>query len=174
VYSDPAQSIYLADFCGWPHRPDANAERRSLLLAESGPRPLWRQGHHGRYALVRRSRPVRSPPYPAGDIVGSGTTDIIYLHREGARIYFNQSGNRWMTAFHLTGFPRIDNLSSVSTVDLLGEWNGVPGLVFATARRRASTAAIHRLDGGPKLHLLVRSANNLGAETRVEYAPRHD
>jgi hypothetical protein len=27
------------------------------------------------------------------DIDGSGTTDIIYLHRDGVRLYFNQSGN---------------------------------------------------------------------------------
>ena len=29
------------------------------------------------------------------DIDGSGTNDIIYLHRNGVRLYFNQSGNRW-------------------------------------------------------------------------------
>ena len=32
------------------------------------------------------------------DIDGSGTTDIIYLHRDGVRLYFNQSGNSWSAA----------------------------------------------------------------------------
>ena len=32
------------------------------------------------------------------DIDGSGTTDIIYLGRDGVRLYFNQSGNRWSDA----------------------------------------------------------------------------
>ena len=32
------------------------------------------------------------------DIDGTGTTDIIYLHRDGVRLYFNQSGNSWSAA----------------------------------------------------------------------------
>ena len=29
------------------------------------------------------------------DIDGSGTTDIVYLHRDGVQLYFNQSGDSW-------------------------------------------------------------------------------
>ena len=29
------------------------------------------------------------------DIDGSGTNDIVYVSRDGVRLYFNQSGNRW-------------------------------------------------------------------------------
>ena len=32
------------------------------------------------------------------DIDGSGTADLIYLHRDGPRLYFNQSGNGWSQA----------------------------------------------------------------------------
>ena len=63
------------------------------------------------------------------DIDGSGITDIIYLGRDGVRIYFNQSGNRWSEPRRLQQFPRVDNLSSVTTVDLLG--NGTACLVWS-------------------------------------------
>ena len=39
------------------------------------------------------------------DIDGSGTTDIIYLHRDGVRLYFNQSGNGWSAAAAAEGVP---------------------------------------------------------------------
>lgn len=47
------------------------------------------------------------------DIDGSGTTDIIYLHRNGVRIYFNQSGNGWSQPHLLKVFPRIDDLVGI-------------------------------------------------------------
>src|SRR5262249_60967203 len=40
------------------------------------------------------------------DIDGSGTTDIIYLHRDGVQLYFNQSGNSWSQPQTLKVFPR--------------------------------------------------------------------
>ena len=42
-----------------PHRSGAHPQRRGLLLAQPGLRPLRRQGHDGRRALVRSSGPVR-------------------------------------------------------------------------------------------------------------------
>src|SRR5690606_7443425 len=61
------------------------------------------------------------------DIDGSGTNDILYLHRDGVQLYFNQCGNRWSAPHYLHPFPRIDNLTSVMTADLLG--NGTACLV---------------------------------------------
>src|ERR1043165_9917929 len=63
-------------------------------------------------------------------VVGSGTNDIIYLSREGARVYFNQSGNRWSEPRLLSSFPHVDELASVMTVDLLG--NGTACLVWSS------------------------------------------
>ena len=64
------------------------------------------------------------------DIDGSGTNDIIYLHRDGVRLYFNQSGNRLSDARRLHQSPPIDNVSSVMTADLLG--NGTACLVWSS------------------------------------------
>ncbi len=104
------------------------------------------------------------------DIDGSGTTDIIYLGRDGVRLYFNQSGNRWSGPRRLRQFPRIDNLSSVLTVDLLG--NGTACLVWSSPLPGDARRPLRYIDlmGGQKPHLLIRSVNNLGAETHVQYA----
>ena len=48
------------------------------------------------------------------DIDGSGTTDIIYLHRDGVRLYFNQSGNSWSEPQLLQMFPRVDDARRAS------------------------------------------------------------
>ena len=47
------------------------------------------------------------------DIDGTGTTDIIYLHRDGVRLYFNQSGNSWSKPQQLNVFPRVDDVVSI-------------------------------------------------------------
>jgi hypothetical protein len=77
------------------------------------------------------------------DIDGTGTTDIIYLHRDGVRLYFNQSGNSWSEPQVLNVFPRVDDLVSIVPTDLLG--NGTACLVWSSplpgdARGRCATS----------------------------------
>jgi RHS repeat-associated protein len=105
------------------------------------------------------------------DIDGSGTTDIIYLHRDGVRLYFNQSGNSWSKPEPLNVFPRIDDLASIVPTDLLG--NGTACLVWSSPLPGDARRPIRyvNLMGSRKPHLLVNTINNLGAETRVDYAP---
>ena len=107
----------------------------------------------------------------AADIDGSGTTDIIYLARDGVDIYFNESGNRWSDGERLTGFPAVDDVSAVQVVDLLG--NGTACLVWSSPLAGHARRPMRYVDlmGGQKPHLLVTCVNNLGAETRIEYAP---
>ena len=78
-----------------PHRPRAHPQRRGVLLAEPGLRPLRAQGHDGQCAVVRPPDQFDQQRIRLADIDGSGTNDIIYLGRDGVRLYFNQSGNRW-------------------------------------------------------------------------------
>src|SRR5437867_10581653 len=63
------------------------------------------------------------------DIDGTGTTDIIYLHRDGVRLYFNQSGNGWSAPQPLRVFPRVDDLVTIVPVGLRG--TGTAGLVWS-------------------------------------------
>ena len=64
------------------------------------------------------------------DIDGTGTTDIIYLHGDGVRLYFNQSGNSWSNPRILSVFPDVDDLVSIMPADLLG--NGTARLVWSS------------------------------------------
>ncbi len=104
------------------------------------------------------------------DLDGSGPTDLIYLGRDGVRLYFNQAGNRWSAARGLASFPAVDDLASVTTADLLG--NGTTCLVWSSALPADAHAPLRYVDlmGGQKPHLLIKAANNLGAETHIEYA----
>jgi RHS repeat-associated protein len=86
-------------------------------------------------------------------------------------LYFNQSGNGWSAATTLQCFPHTDNLSAVTAVDLLG--NGTACLVWSSPLAGDQRQPMRYIDlmGGQKPHLLVKSINNLGAETIVQYAP---
>jgi hypothetical protein len=52
------------------------------------------QGDHGQRPYFDRSE-FDHTRIRLADIDSSGTADIIYLHRDGVRLYFNQSGNGW-------------------------------------------------------------------------------
>ncbi len=105
------------------------------------------------------------------DIDGTGATDLIYLAKDGVRLFANQAGNRWGGEHRLSSFPQIDELASISTADLLG--NGTACLVWSSALPANSRRSMRYVDlmGGQKPHLLVRVTNNLGTETVIRYAP---
>src|SRR5829696_48531 len=109
------------------------------------------------------------------DIDGSGVTDILYLgHEGGVHLYFNHSGNSWSKAQTLSQFPAVDNLSNVMVVDLLG--NGTACLVWSSPLpsnefNNSNSMRYISLMGEQKPYLLVSIKNNLGAETKLQYAP---
>lgn len=172
VFADGTQSIYLADLSG-----DGLAD---LVRIRNGAVCYWPNLGYGRFGpkITMDRAPLFDHPdrfdqarVRLSDVDGSGTADIIYLHREGARVYFNQSGNAWGEPQTLDGFPQMDDLASVAAIDLLG--NGTTCLVWSSpfANDPSRPMRYVNLMGGQKPHLLVRSVNNLGAETRVRYAP---
>src|SRR5262249_14930513 len=104
------------------------------------------------------------------DVDGSGPTDILYLERDGARLYVNRSGNA-LTDARLLPFPvPAERLTDVQVADLLG--NGTARLICSSALPSDAGAPARYLDlVGQKPHLLTGVKNNLGAETTIEYAP---
>ena len=171
VLANPEQSIYLADVSG-----DGLTD---LVRIRNGEVCYWPNLGYGRFGakVTMDNSPWFDSPdqfdqkrIRLADIDGSATTDIIYLHSDGPRIYFNQSGNSWSKAQPLKGFPCIDNLASVQTLDLLG--NGTACLVWSSPLLNDARRQMRYIDlMGQKPHLLMKTVNNLGAETRIEYTP---
>ncbi len=172
VFADGTQSIYLADMCG-----DGLTD---LVRIKNGEVCYWPNLGSGRFGakVAMDNAPWFDNPdlfsqarLRLGDIDGSGTNDILYLGRDGVRIYFNQAGNSWSEARRLHAFPPVDDLSSVTTTDLLG--HGTACLVWSSSLPADAMSPLRYIDlmGGQKPHLLTKSVNNLGAETHVTYAP---
>ncbi|MCC6140601.1 MAG: toxin [Nitrospira sp.] len=172
VFADSTQSMYLADMSG-----DGLTD---LVRIRNGEVCYWPNLGYGRFGS--KVAMDHAPRFDApdlfdqrrirlADIDGSGLVDILYLTGQGVQLYFNQSGNAWSGQRLLTTFPRLDNLTSVSTVDLLG--NGTACLVWSSPLPGDARSTIRYIDlmGGQKPHLLTKTKNNLGGETEVVYAP---
>lgn len=169
---DGKQAIFLADMTG-----DGLID---LVRIRNGEICYWPNLGYGRFGAkvsmdnapgfeepeVFDDRRVR-----LADIDGSGTNDILYLGRDGIHVYFNQSGNSWSEATKLSHIPHADSLNSITITDLLG--NGTACLVWSSSSPADARHPMSYIDlmGGQKPHLLVKSRNNLGAETRVQYSP---
>ncbi|MEJ2765234.1 SpvB/TcaC N-terminal domain-containing protein [Photobacterium sp. MCCC 1A19761] len=172
IFADGTQSIYLADMSG-----DGLTD---LVRIKNGEACYWPNLGYGRFGAkvgmdnapwFDHPEQFNQSQIRLADIDGSGTNDILYLGRDGVRIYFNQAGNGWSEARKLSAFPPVDDLSSVTTTDLLG--NGTACLVWSSPLPVDAKNPIHYIDlmGGNKPHLLIKSINNLGAESHVTYAP---
>lgn len=172
VFADGAQSVYLADLSG-----DGLTDIVRIRNGEVCYWPNLGYGHFGAKVTMDNAPWFDHPDQfdhkrlRLADIDGSGTTDIVYLHRNGVRLYFNQSGNTWSQPRTLKVFPRIDDLVSIVPIDLLG--NGTACLVWSSPLAGDSWRPMRyvNLMGDHKPHLLVKTINNLGAETCVSYAP---
>ncbi|MCA9468756.1 MAG: hypothetical protein KC643_25410 [Nitrospira sp.] len=172
VFADGTQSIYLADLSG-----DGLTD---LVRIRNGEVCYWPNLGYGKFGAKVTMDHAPHFDHPdlfdhqhirLADIDGTGTTDIIYLHHNGVRLYFNQSGNSWSEPHVLNIFPRVDDLVSITPADLLG--NGTACLVWSSPLPGEVGRPMRYLNlmGGIKPHLMVKSANNLGAETEVHYAP---
>ncbi|WP_217644950.1 SpvB/TcaC N-terminal domain-containing protein [Geodermatophilus amargosae] len=172
AFTDGRRSIYLADLSG-----DGLTD---IVRIRNGEVCYWPNLGSGRFGpkVTMDNAPWFDNPdqfdqqrIRLADIDGSGTTDIIYLHRDGVRLYFNQSGNGWSKPQELAVFPRVDQVVSILPIDLLG--TGTACLVWSSPLAGDAGRQMRYVDlmGGTKPHLLVKTVNNLGAETRIDYAP---
>jgi RHS repeat-associated protein len=172
VFADGTESIFLADMSG-----DGLTDLVRVRLGEVCYWPNLGYGRFGAKVTMDRSpRFDRADLFDGkrirlADIDGSGTADIIYFASGEVRLYFNQSGNAWGAPRALKHFPAVDNVSSSAALDLLG--NGTACLVWSSSLAGNARRPLRYIDlmGGQKPHLLVQAVNNLGAETRVQYAP---
>jgi hypothetical protein len=132
VFADGTESIYLADMTG-----DGLTD---IVRIRNGNVCYWPNLGYGRFGaqMILEGSPVFDHPdlfrqdhIRLADIDGSGTTDILYLGRDGVRYWINQAGNSLAPAQFVPAFPPVDSLSTVSVVDLLGTGTGC--LVWSTS-----------------------------------------
>ena len=171
LFNDGNQSVYLADMSG-----DGLAD---IVRICNGNISYWPNMGYGRFgAMVTMERAPRFDEpdlfdhqrIRLADIDGSGTTDLLYLGRDGIHVYLNQAGNAWSDVRNLRCFPRVDDLASVTVSDFLGR--GTACLVWSSSLPGDFGRHIRYIDlmCGVKPHLLSQIKNNLGAETRIAYA----
>jgi len=171
IFADSTESVFLADLSG-----DGLTD---LVRIRQGEVCYWSNRGYGRFGpkVTMDNAPwFESPELFDGrrirlaDIDGSGTSDIVYLASSGVHLYFNQSGNSWGERRVLEQFPKVENLSSTIVLDLLG--NGTACLTWSSPLPENTNRSLRYVDlmSGQKPHLLVSVVNNLGAETRVQYA----
>ena len=169
VFSDPTQSIYLADMSG-----DGLSD---IVRIRNGEVCYWPNRGYGRFGqkILMDGSPWFDEPglfdnrrIRLADTDGSGPTDIVYVNADSVEIYLNESGNALSPPRILRGLPNTA-AGSVSVVDFLGR--GTACLVWSSPLRSAEQRPLRYVDlmHGKKPHLLTRVSNNLGAETVIEY-----
>ncbi len=171
IFGDSTQSVYLADMTG-----DGLVDLVRIRNGEICYWPNLGYGHFGAKVVMENA-----PWFDDADLFdqkrirladtdGSGTTDVIYLGRKHVQIYLNETGNAWRSAHKLKVFPHVDDLASVTVADFLGR--GTACLLWSSSLPGDFGRHIRYVDlmCGVKPHLLSRTVNNLGAETRIAYA----
>jgi RHS repeat-associated protein len=172
VLADGTQTIFLADMSG-----DGLSD---LVRVRNGEACYWPNTGYGRFGAKvsmdcapRFGDEERFDPrrIRLADVDGTGLTDIVYVGAGGIQVWFNQSGNAWSAGNPLAVFPAADAISDVQVTDLLG--TGTACVVWSSPLPAQAGRQLLYVDlmGGRKPHLLVGARNNLGAETRVSYAP---
>ena len=183
VFADGTQTIFLADMCG-----DGLTD---LVRIRNGEVCYWPNLGYGRFG--RKVTLGNSPRFDhvdlfdpsrirLTDIDGGGPIDIIYLGSDGARLYFNCSGNCLSNPVSVNLPVATENLGAVQVADLLGNgtaclvWNshlpadaGRPVCYIDLMGGAAESPEKHRQHEKP--HLLIKVDNNLGATTEIEYTP---
>jgi RHS repeat-associated protein len=172
VLADGSGTIFIADMSG--------DGLNDIVRVRNGEACYWPNIGYGRFgAKVTMDQAPRfddEERFDPGrirlaDIDGTGTADLLYIGQDGIHACFNQSGNAWSAPTTIAVFPTADMLSSVQVFDLLG--TGMACLVWSSPLPAQAVAPLLYVDlmGGQKPHLMTTVRNNLGAETRINYAP---
>jgi RHS repeat-associated protein len=172
ILADGTETIFAADMSG-----DGLTD---IVRVRNGEACYWPNIGYGRFgAKVTMDRAPRFDSVDlfdprrirVADIDGTGTADLLYAGAGGVTAWFNQSGNGWSAPTVVAVYPTADELSTVQVIDLLG--TGTACLVWSSPLPAQSAVPLRYVDlmSGSKPHLLIRARNNLGAETRVTYAP---
>ncbi len=172
VFADGTESIFLADMTG-----DGLSD---IVRVRNGSTCYWPNLGYGRFGakvLLDDSPWLDAPDQfdarrvRLADLDGSGTADLVYFGHDATWLHFNSCGDRFAVPLRLPASPTFDAIGTAQAIDLLG--NGTSCLVWSSPLPARSTTPLRWIDlmSGSKPHLLIDIDNQLGAETRIQYAP---
>lgn len=156
---------------------------QDIVLVYDGNVEYWPNLGHGKWGKrihMKNSPRFRDSGYTfgydprrilLGDVDGDGLADIVYVGDGKITLWINQSGNAWSDPIEIQGTPSVTDMDAVRLADMLG--SGISGVLWsrdATAPGR-ETMFFHDFTGGIKPYLLHEMDNNMGAVTKVQYAP---
>lgn len=168
VFSDSAESIYLADFCG-DGLTDIVRIRNSEIC-------YWPNLGYGRFGakVTMHNAPIfdsadsYNPDYlHLADVSGTGTTDLVYIGKNSFKAYINLSGNGWSEAHEIEPFFPIDNRGKLAVIDLLG--SGTSCLVWSSDLPGQHPMRYVDLMGSKKPHIMTGYSNSMGKEVSFSY-----
>lgn len=171
LLADSTQTLFLADMTG-----DGLTD---LVRVRNGEICYWPNRGYGRFGakVAMDNAPWLDEPdqfdarrVRLADVDGAAAADLIYLGRDGARVFVNLAGNGWGPERRIEAWPAQDNVGAVEVADLLGR--GTACLVWTSPLPRDDGRQIRYIDlmGGRKPHLLNRIDNHMGAVTSLDYA----
>ncbi|MTB53445.1 SpvB/TcaC N-terminal domain-containing protein [Lewinella sp. W8] len=174
VFSNPEQSIYLADMTGDGLTDIVRIRKDNICY--------WANMGYARFSP--KVEMENCPKFDTNDqfnqryikladIDGSGTTDIIYLGGEQIQFWHNEAGNSWRDPVPINIPLPIDSLTTVQVIDFLAK--GTAQLVWSSPVPSHQESPLRYVDLMPeKPHLLIGIHNNRGAEIRLTYQPSTD
>ena len=169
-FNDPSGRVRLADMTG--------DGMNDIVLVHNGRIDYWPNLGYGRFGrrITMQNAPHLEYNFDPSrlflaDLEGSGCADLVYVDFGEVHFWLNQSGNGWSQEQVIHGTPYVTDTSSVQFADVFG--TGTATLVCSYDFDFQPGGNYKALDfcGGVKPHLLVQMDNNLGATTRVQYAP---
>jgi RHS repeat-associated protein len=169
-FDDPAGRVRLADMGG--------SGLNDIVLVHNGRIDYWPNLGYGRFG--KRITMANAPRLDAdfdpkrlflADLNGTGCADLVYVEHDRVRFWFNQSGNRWSTEETNRGTPPVTDVDSLQFADVFG--TGTATLVWSYDFAAQPQGHYKALDfcGGSKPYVLTEMSNNMGATTKVRYAP---
>lgn len=169
-FDDPSGRVRLADMSG--------DGLNDIVLVHNGRIDYWPNLGYGRFG--KRITMANAPRLEIDfdpkrlflvDLNGTGCADLVYVDFNRVHFWFNQSGNRLSERQTIRGTPSVSDADSVQFADVFG--TGTATLLWSSDYAAKPESHYKALDfcGGIKPYVLVEMDNNLGATTRVSYAP---
>ena len=169
-FNDPGLRVHLADMSG-----DGLTD---IVLFHNGRVDYWPNIGYGRFGarITMGNAPRLEADFDPRrlffvDLDGTGCADLVYVDFDRVRFWLNQSGNQWSETRTILGTPGITNRDSIQFADVFG--TGTATLLWSYEYAAHPEGNYKALDfcGGTKPYVLTEMSNNMGATTRVSYAP---